>query len=114
MDAFYEQAGGHFHLRDRLVQHKDGEPIRDQEGTFVYETSHSLIHSSVSVGVAYCQLPDRIHVFTHGTEEGMRKWVEAHNAHSPHKATLKIFDQNTPVGILNKAIVDPVFFTTLL
>jgi len=109
MATYYTQEGGQFHFHDDLVNTEgvlgqDGQPMREEK----------LVHSSKEVGIAYCQFPDRMHVFTHGTADGMKKWVEAHNAHSPHKAILKVFGQNTPAETLNKAIVDFEFFATLV
>ena len=126
MAETYKQENGQFHL---WIHHtkvgEDGKPILDEKGNHQFEEDQRLSqtvnadgklapHSSTSVGVAYCQLPDRLHIFTHGTVEGMQKWVEAHNAHSPHKATLKVFSQSTPVDVLNKAIADGKFLATLI
>src|SRR5512135_101609 len=112
MATYYKQENGQFHFHDDLVQMKDGQPAVDKDGQHVRE--ENLVHSSERIGIAYCQLEDSMHAFTHGTEEGMQQWVEAHNAHSPHKAQLKILDQNTSTDVINKAIVDPAFFATLL
>lgn len=105
MATFYKQENGQFHLHDDLVKMKDGQPVVGEDGQHAREETR--VHSSKEVGIAYCQLPDRLHIFTHGTAEGMKAWVEDHNAHSPHKATLKVFDQTTSVETLNKAFVDP-------
>ena len=91
--VFYTKEGGQFHLHG-------------SEGT--------LVHSSKDVAIAYCKLPNRMHVFTHGTAEGMQKWVALHNSASPHKASLKVFSQDVPTEVLNKAIQDPEYFATLL
>jgi len=112
MATHYKQHGGQFHFHDDLVKMAGDNPLYDALGNHMRE--EQLVHSSTEVAIAYCQLADRTHVFTHGTAEGMRAWVEAHNAHSPHKATLKVFDQKTTAETLNKAIVDPIFFATLL
>jgi len=112
MATFYKQENGQFHFHDDLVKMKDGQPLLDEQGQHIRE--EKFVHSSAKVGIAYCQLPDRLHIFTHGTAEGMKAWVEAHNAHSEHKATLKVFDQSTSATALNKAIVDPEFLGTLL
>lgn len=126
MAETYKQTDGQFHL---WVHHAKvnarGEPVFDAKGNREYESEqrHSqtanfagelVPHSSESVGIAYTQLEDRMHVWTHGTAEGMRLWAKAHNEHSEHKAQLKIFDQKTSLETLNRAIQDPVFFATLL
>jgi hypothetical protein len=122
----YKQEGGQFHL---FLHHplvgEDGKPMLDKHGNHRLEQDQrhaqtvdvegNLVpHSSVEVAFAYCQLPDRIHVFTHGTAEGMKKWVEIHNEHSPHKASLKVFDQSIPPEVVTRAITDHAFFATLL
>lgn len=113
MATHYKQENGQFHLHDDLVKHgPDGAPVVDAQGEHVRE--EKLVHSSAEIGVAYCQLPERLHIFTHGTVEGMKAWVDAHNAHSPHKAVLKVFDQSTPEETLNNAILDPSFLAGLV
>jgi len=130
MAETYKQEGGQFHLwvhhtkldeAGKPVLDKKGNPIREEEQRLSETLDPSdpnreriIYHSSTEVGVAYCQLPDRLHVFTHGIAEGMRKWVEVHNSHSPHKASLKIFDQRTSVDVLNRAIRDSEFFASLI
>jgi hypothetical protein len=108
MGSFYKQEGGKFHLFNDVEK-------ADEKGEV--KTTSEFTHSSEQVAVAWCRVPEqqnRMHVFTHGTLEGMQKWVEAHNGHSPHKAVLKVFDQSTPVMVLNKAISDPEYFATLV
>jgi hypothetical protein len=112
MATYYKQEVGHFHFHDDLVKMVNDQPLFGPTGEPLRE--EALVHSSVEVAIAYCELPDRIHVFTHGTAEGMVKWVETHNSHSPYKAKLKVFGQDTSVETINKAIVDPQFFSTLL
>ena len=112
MATYYKKDGEQFHFFDDLVKMNGEQPVVDEKGEFVRE--ERLVHSSSEVGVAYCQLPDRLHIFTHGTAEGMQKWVEVHNSHSPHKASLKVFGPTTPAEVLNKAIVNSVFLSVLL
>ena len=105
MATYYKHNAGQFHLFDDVAK-EDGS---------VEENKH--IHSSDQVAIAWARIEsqnNRIHVFTHGTLAGMQEWVKAHNAHSEHQASLKVFDQNTPVATINKAISDPEFFSTLL
>ncbi len=109
MGSFYKKEGGKFHLFNDVENGVDekGQPKIESEFT----------HASEKVAVAWTRIEEqqnRVHVFTHGTPEGMQKWVQLHNGHSPHKAVLKVFDQSTPVEILNKAIVDQAFFATLI
>lgn len=126
MAETYKQENGQFHL---WIHHTkldaEGKPVLDEKGNHQLEEEQRLAqtvnadgkivpHSSAAVGVAYTQLPDRLHIFTHGTVEGMQKWVAAHNAHSEHKASLKVFSQATPLDVLNKAIVDGKFLATLI
>jgi hypothetical protein len=74
------------------------------------------VHTSREVAIAYTTLREedgewrhapsgatRVHVFTHGTPEQMVAWLEAHNAHSPHPAQLKVLVD--PLKI-NKALDD--------
>lgn len=91
----YQKTNGKFHL-----YRSTGE-----EGSIVGKSV--LVHSSERVAVAYCQLEDRLHIFTHGTADGMKKWAAAHNASSPHQASLKEFGQDVPVDVVNAAIADP-------
>lgn len=112
MATFYKQEAGQFHLHDDIVKHEDGKPVVGPDGEHVRE--QALVHSSKEVAVAYCQLPDRLHIFTHGTAENMRKWVKAHNDASPHTASLKIFSQSTPLEVLNRAFVDATFLGSLV
>jgi len=119
MGAFYLKESGKFHFHNDLPKlntdpksENNDKPPLDESGNHVLESK--LVHSSPEIGIAYCQLEDRIHIFTHGTADGMKAWVEAHNSHSPHKAILKIFDQSTPVEVINKAIIDHSFFASLL
>lgn len=112
MASYYKQANGQFHFFDDLVKMVGDQPVLNENGEHVRE--EKLVHSSEAVAVAYCQLPDRMHVFTHGTADGMAKWVELHNSHSPHKATLKVFGQKTPAEVINQAIVNGAFLKSLL
>jgi hypothetical protein len=108
MGSFYKQEGGKFHLFNDVDK-------TDEKGE--KQTVSELTHSSEQVVVAWCRIPDqqnRVHVFTHGTMDGMQKWVEAHNSHSPHKAQLKVFDQSAPIMTINRAISDMEFFATLV
>lgn len=126
MAETYKHENGQFHLwiHHTKVDH-EGKPVLDAKGNHQFEEEQRLSqtvdaagkvvpHSSEAVGVAYTQLPERLHIFTHGTAEGMKRWVEAHNKHSEHKATLKVFDQKTSVETLNRAIVDGEFLASLL
>jgi len=110
---FYMREGGQFHLHDQWRPKPDPDGVH-RGGYEADPNADTIMHSSERVGIAYAKLPDRIHVFTHGTEAGMKAWVESHNEHSPHKALLKVFGQETDPAVLNKAIVDPKYFATLL
>jgi hypothetical protein len=96
MKTLYQKGNGQFHL-----YRSTGE-----EGSLIGETQ--LVHSSERVAVAYCQLDDRLHIFTHGAADGMKQWAATHNASaSPHKASLKEFGQDASVDVVNAAIADP-------
>lgn len=93
--TLYQKSGGQFHLYRSI----------GEEGSLVDKTE--LVHSSDRVAVAYCQIDDRLHIFTHGTADGMKQWAAAHNASSPRKAALKEFGQDASVDVVNAAITDP-------
>lgn len=132
MPERYHRTGGQFHLHTDIPKlHKvgvfdeDGEPVmkkgkqvlreevmRDADGKEVQE--EIFVHASAEVAVAFTRLPDRIHIFTHGTAEGMKEWAGLHNAHSKHKAELHVFDQSTPEEVLNAAIRNPEELAKLL
>lgn len=101
MQTFYMKTDNLFHLHDTI-------PNREGELTLQF------IHSSEKISIAYCHLADRLHIFTHGTFENMDKWIKLHNSVSPYQANLKIFDQATPVEVINRAIYEPEFLLTLL
>lgn len=101
MGSVYKQQGGQFHLYNEVMKDNVAAP--------------ELTHASAEVLVAWCRLDDgRVHVFTHGDPDRIYDWVKAHNKVSPHTATLKAFDQTTPLDVLNQAISDPTFFATLV
>jgi hypothetical protein len=96
MKTLYQKSNGQFHL-----YRSTGE-----EGSLVGQTE--LAHSSDRVAIAYCQLDDRLHIFTHGTADGMKQWAATHNASkSPHKASLKEFGQDASADVVNAVIADP-------
>jgi hypothetical protein len=108
--AFYTQAGGQFHLN----REKNEQDLKNP--ALVGDAPTLIEHSSEQVAVAYVKLPDRLHIFTHGTAAGMQGWLTTHNSvcKPGHQATLKLFDQSAPIATVNKAIEDPEFLSTLL
>jgi diketogulonate reductase-like aldo/keto reductase len=98
-DYYKKESDGLLHLYhfEEKREKTETEEAREEKETHV--------HASAQVAIAYAVLDGgkRVHLFTHGTPEGMKAWMAAHNKACPeeHRATLKLLSD--PL-VINKAI----------